>query len=183
MPRVPLTVVQRGRPPYAAAMIEDCCDNLRMPDSERRLLRFYGGCSTGFAPSLSKIAADTNLAPNKIWTVRDRLVGRGLLRADDATLSPDWFRIRAFAMMDRQTKRGALHAAYTSPKPQTVGQVASTIQNDPDAIRWHPFNDCRKLSEDETYFLDTLMNLSLKDWENFLATPLPPPGRTLSVSA
>lgn len=174
---LPKIIAQVGRPPYAAAMIDDCAANLRLSGAEHRLLRFYGGCGSGFAPALAKISGDTGLAVNKISEIRARLLNRGLLKSGGEVLAPDWFRIRAFAMMDRQSKRAALRATYIPVKDDrvTLEQLAKSRPSDRDAWPRNELTEQRKLSEAEEHFLWAISGMTEKEYLDFLSFDLPAP--------
>lgn len=74
--------------------------NLRMPKAARKLMTYYASCGTGFRPSLKIIDDATHIGAKNVSTVRQYLVRWGLIAYDSDTILIDWFRLRAFAMMD-----------------------------------------------------------------------------------
>lgn len=186
----PFKIIHKDKPERAAAeqIAAAASDNLRLPRRERQLLCYYASCSTGFAPALKLVEKECNIAANKISEIRQKLAGKKMILIDKDAIVIDWFRLRAFAMMERQSKYGALHARYGNRPGQqgrrvTIRELIDKIPPDPDFI---PRYDYRAggVCNPPSSFVDAILSMTVDEYRAWLAFPFPQPrARGVSLDA
>lgn len=100
----PKRIIHRGKPENYEQMVLDCAKNVRLNKRASKLLMYYAGCRNGNKPILSEIEKETDIASNKISSVRQELINHGLIGYGEEfgnMLIIDWNRIRAFAMLEQ----------------------------------------------------------------------------------
>lgn len=163
------------RPANAADIVTMAAYNLSISGQERSLLSFYASCGEGFAPAIEVGARETGIRENKIWQVRDKLAQKRLVLISDGTLSIDWFRLAAYAGMDKQTKHAVKSATYGSEHAFTIGQMEDSRPDDPDAYPRYFLDRRPFLSEGEVFFLNYIRSMTEREYLEFLSFPLPRP--------
>lgn len=147
-----------------------------MSKRETALLCFYADKSGGFTPSLALISRTCGIPRNKISDTRASLADKKLIAIKGDCLQIDWFRLRAFAMMERQTKAAASHARYGDKNPErqkTIGELADAMAPDPNCI--HHADRLPHVLSDNDPFLKAIRRMTLQEYKDWLAFPFPLP--------
>jgi hypothetical protein len=176
---LPLTIYHFNKPERAAAeqIAAAASDNLALPKREKALFLYYLSCSNGFAPTQKVIGRECGIPENKIWEVRKKLSDKKLISVSANYIKIDWFRIRAFAMMEKQKRPEAAHAQYGNKNPyenETIGYLMDKAPPDQNYIKWTERRAENVLSNKDP-FIRGLRRMTIKEFYDWLSFPFPLP--------
>lgn len=176
--RTPPVIWHKDKPEHVAAeqIAAAASDNLRLSKRETKLLLYYCSQAKMFTPSLKRIEQMTGIAANKVWETQDKLCKKMLIFREHGKIIIDWWRLRAFAMMERQPKSGALRAKYgggSGRRVKTIGEMLEANDRDEDALKSierHP-----QAIKDTDPFMRALLHMTEGEYYKWLEFPFPAP--------